>query len=48
LPEDDPRKRLPEITLARQHLGWEPVITLDEGLRKTISHFAAIVQNTQG
>ncbi|MDZ4184157.1 MAG: UDP-glucuronic acid decarboxylase family protein [Desulfuromonadales bacterium] len=48
LPEDDPRKRLPEITLARQHLGWEPVITLDEGLRKTISHFEALVQNAKG
>jgi UDP-glucuronate decarboxylase len=39
LPEDDPRKRLPDISLARERLGWEPVISLEEGLKKTIGYF---------
>jgi dTDP-glucose 4,6-dehydratase len=36
LPVDDPQVRQPDITRARQLLGWEPEITLDEGLRRTI------------
>jgi UDP-glucuronate decarboxylase len=39
LPEDDPRKRLPDITLARERLGWEPVVSLEEGLKRTIGYF---------
>jgi len=39
LPEDDPRQRQPDISLAKDKLGWEPVIKLDEGLAKTIKHF---------
>jgi UDP-glucuronate decarboxylase len=39
LPEDDPRKRLPDITLAREQLGWEPVVFLEEGLKRTIAYF---------
>ena len=39
LPEDDPRQRRPDITKARQLLGWEPRISLEEGLRRTIEHF---------
>ena len=39
LPQDDPRQRQPDITLARQKLGWEPRIELDEGLRATIAYF---------
>jgi UDP-glucuronate decarboxylase len=39
LPEDDPRKRLPDITLAREQLGWEPVVLLEEGLKRTIAYF---------
>ena len=39
LPQDDPRQRRPDITTARQRLGWEPHISLDEGLRKTVSSF---------
>ncbi len=35
-PEDDPQRRLPDISRARELLGWEPVIGLDEGLRRTI------------
>lgn len=39
LPEDDPRQRKPDITLAREKLGWEPFIKLQEGLKKTIEDF---------
>jgi dTDP-glucose 4,6-dehydratase len=40
LPEDDPRVRRPDISRARRILGWEPVIDLEEGLKKTIAFFA--------
>jgi dTDP-glucose 4,6-dehydratase len=36
LPTDDPQVRQPDITLAREILGWEPTIDLHEGLRRTI------------
>jgi len=39
LPEDDPRKRRPDISKAKRVLGWEPKVTLDEGLRETIEYF---------
>lgn len=39
LPADDPVKRKPDITLAREMLNWEPTIKLEEGLIKTISYF---------
>ena len=39
LPEDDPKVRQPDITLARERLGWEPRVELDAGLRNTIEHF---------
>jgi nucleoside-diphosphate-sugar epimerase/spore maturation protein CgeB len=39
LPEDDPRRRRPDITKARDLLGWEPVTALDDGLRATIAWF---------
>ena len=39
LPGDDPRKRKPDITLAKELLGWEPKIPLAEGLTKTIEYF---------
>ncbi|MEI6278234.1 MAG: UDP-glucuronic acid decarboxylase family protein [Verrucomicrobiae bacterium] len=41
LPSDDPRQRRPDISLARQHLGWEPKVLLEEGLERTISYFRA-------
>ncbi len=43
LPENDPMQRLPEITLARETLRWEPVIGWDEGLRNTIHHFETLL-----
>jgi len=39
LPQDDPRKRKPDITLAREKLDWFPQVQLEEGLKKTISYF---------
>lgn len=39
LPQDDPRKRKPDIALAKQKLGWSPKIKLEEGLDKTIEYF---------
>jgi UDP-glucuronate decarboxylase len=39
LPEDDPKQRQPEISKAKELLGWEPKIQLEEGLKKTISYF---------
>ncbi|GMR16096.1 MAG: SDR family oxidoreductase [Gammaproteobacteria bacterium] len=43
LPEDDPRQRQPDITLAKEKLGWEPVIKLEEGLGKTIEYFKSVI-----
>ncbi len=42
LPEDDPVQRRPDLTLARQTLGWEPTTTLREGLKRTIEWFRGI------
>jgi dTDP-glucose 4,6-dehydratase len=42
LPQDDPRKRCPDITKARRLLGWEPRVPLEEGLRLTIEYFRAL------
>lgn len=39
LPEDDPIRRRPDISLAKQKLGWEPKVGLEEGLKKTIDYF---------
>ena len=41
LPSDDPMQRQPDISLAKQMLQWEPVVALNEGLRRTISYFRA-------
>ena len=43
LPEDDPKVRQPDITRARTLLGWEPKVSLEEGLSKTIDHFRSKV-----
>ena len=39
LPTDDPMQRKPDITLAREKLGWEPKIQLEHGLIRTITYF---------
>ncbi|MDR1367297.1 MAG: SDR family oxidoreductase [Candidatus Accumulibacter sp.] len=39
LPKDDPRKRKPDIALAKTELGWDPKVALEDGLKETISYF---------
>ena len=39
LPVDDPKVRQPDITLAKQLLGWEPQVSFDDGIEKTVSYF---------
>ena len=43
LPSDDPRQRQPDITRAREILGWEPRVSLDDGLERTIAYFRELV-----
>ncbi len=43
LPQDDPTQRQPDITMAKNHLKWEPVIQLDEGLKRTIQYFEKVI-----
>jgi UDP-glucuronate decarboxylase len=43
LPSDDPMQRCPDITLAREKLGWEPVVKLQDGLVKTIQYFRELI-----
>lgn len=43
LPQDDPKQRQPDISLAKKHLNWEPKINLDNGLKRTIEYFKDIV-----
>jgi UDP-glucuronate decarboxylase len=42
LPVDDPERRRPDITLAKQKLGWEPTVPLREGLARTIEWFRSV------
>nr|WP_316656281.1 UDP-glucuronic acid decarboxylase family protein [uncultured Gellertiella sp.] len=44
LPQDDPTQRCPDISRARQHLGWEPKTPLREGLVKAIEYFSSFVE----
>lgn len=39
LPSDDPVKRCPDISMAKEKMGWEPLVDLEEGLEKTINYF---------
>ena len=39
LPSDDPRQRQPDISLAKDKLGWEPKVALKDGLKETIAYF---------
>ena len=46
LPSDDPKQRQPDISLARQRLGWEPMTELRDGLERTISYFDKLLAKT--
>jgi UDP-glucuronate decarboxylase len=48
LPQDDPRQRCPNIARARQALGWEPLVPLDEGLARTIEYFDRMLARSDG
>ena len=43
LPQDDPKQRKPNIDRAKNILGWEPTIPLEQGLKKTIDYFRSIL-----
>ncbi|HJX34079.1 MAG TPA: hypothetical protein VJ373_02800, partial [Desulfatiglandales bacterium] len=43
LPSDDPRRRRPDIALARERLSWEPKVNIEDGLKKTIQYFREIL-----
>ncbi|WP_420208061.1 UDP-glucuronic acid decarboxylase family protein [Candidatus Electronema sp. JC] len=47
LPQDDPKQRQPDITLAKEKLGWEPKISLREGLLPTIAYFDDFLRKQQ-
>jgi UDP-glucuronate decarboxylase len=43
LPSDDPKQRCPDITLAQKKLGWQPKVSFEDGLKKTISYFELLL-----
>jgi UDP-glucuronate decarboxylase len=43
LPTDDPKQRQPDISLAKNNLGWQPQVNLDDGLKETISYFKKLL-----
>jgi UDP-glucuronate decarboxylase len=47
LPQDDPKQRQPDITLARDRLGWQPTVPLREGLVDTIAYFERLLSGAE-
>ncbi|MBU1086360.1 MAG: SDR family oxidoreductase [Candidatus Omnitrophica bacterium] len=45
LPQDDPKRRKPDITLAKKLLNWQPLIPVDQGIKKTAEYFAEKLRN---
>ncbi|MDW2979961.1 MAG: UDP-glucuronic acid decarboxylase family protein [Rhodanobacter sp.] len=45
LPSDDPRQRQPDIGVARDQLGWQPTVALEDGLKETIGYFRRLLQD---
>lgn len=48
LPQDDPERRRPDITLAQEKLGWKPTAALEDGIQKTIEYFEGIIKAQEG
>jgi hypothetical protein len=48
LPPDDPEQRQPDISLAKKELDWAPLVSLDEGLKKTIEYFENLFRSSRG
>jgi UDP-glucuronate decarboxylase len=45
LPQDDPRQRQPDISLAKSALGWQPTVSLNDGLTETIAYFRHVLES---
>ena len=43
LPADDPKQRRPDISMAKDHLGWQPQVSLEDGLAPTIAYFRSLL-----
>ena len=48
LPVDDPVQRRPDITVARERLGWEPRVDVRDGLQRTIEYFRGVIEASGG
>ena len=48
LPQDDPKQRKPDISLAKRELGWAPKVDAETGLEKTVEYFRTILKMTEG
>jgi UDP-glucuronate decarboxylase len=44
LPQDDPKQRQPDISLAKSELGWQPKVSLEDGLKETIAYFRDLLE----
>jgi len=47
LPENDPTRRKPDISLAKEKLNWQPIVAVDDGLEKTIEYFRQVVEGSK-
>ena len=47
LPQDDPERRKPDISLAKETLGWSPGVTMEEGLPRTIDYFDNLLRSSK-
>ena len=45
LPQDDPKQRKPDISLAKEKLSWEPKVSLEDGLKETVIYFRKVLEN---
>ena len=47
LPVDDPKVRRPDITKAKKNLNWQPKVSLESGLQKTVDYFKTMIANRE-